>query len=404
MAREIVMPALEMSQEFGKMVRWLKAEGEHVQKGEPLMEIETDKTVVEIEAPSSGILSAISAQPGDEVPVGRVIALVLTESESRAVPPPTTPISHPPVARNDGGGPTNSPKRQTETEAGNRPAPRGIVASPKARRLAVEHGIDLHHVRGSGPDGTVSVADVEALLPAPLPVSEPKPEYVVVPLEGMRRTIADRMQRSHQQAPTIALTTSIDMSRVQELIRASRPAGGAETGPSLTVTAVLLKAVALCLVQHPRINSHLIEGKIYEYRVAHLGLAVALEDGLIVPVIRHVETKTAAALQLESADLVSRARNRRLRLEESKGATFTVSNLGMFGVEQFSAIVNPPEVGILAVGAMKETPVGIDGKVALRPMMLVTLNVDHRVVDGAVAARFISGLKDKLENPSCLTS
>jgi pyruvate dehydrogenase E2 component (dihydrolipoamide acetyltransferase) len=157
-------------------------------------------------------------------------------------------------------------------------------------------------------------------------------------------------------------------------------------------------------VQHPRINSHLIEGKIYEYRVAHLGLAVALEDGLIVPVIRHVETKTAAALQLESADLVSRARNRRLRLEESKGATFTVSNLGMFGVEQFSAIVNPPEVGILAVGAMKETPVGIDGKVALRPMMLVTLNVDHRVVDGAVAARFISGLKDKLENPSCLTS
>jgi pyruvate dehydrogenase E2 component (dihydrolipoamide acetyltransferase) len=402
MAREIVMPALEMSQEFGTMVRWLKAEGEHIQKGEPLMEIETDKAVVEIEAPSSGILSAINAQPGDEVPVGRVIALVLTESEVRAVPPLTVAITPPPVAENDGGGPIGPQRRQTETEAGYRPAPRGVVASPKARRLAAEHGVDLRTVKGSGPDGTVSVADVEALLPAPVPVSETELEYVVAPLEGMRRTIADRMRRSHQQAPPIALTITIDMSRVQELIRTANVGAGA--GFRLTVTAAVLKAVALCLLQHPRINSHLIEDKIYEYRVVHLGIAVALEDGLIVPVIRHVEAKTLAGVQSESADLVSRARSRHLRSDESHGATFTVSNLGMFGVEQFSAIVNPPEVGILAVGAIKETPVGINSTVALRPMMLVTLNVDHRVVDGAVAAKFISGLKDKLENPSSLMS
>jgi pyruvate dehydrogenase E2 component (dihydrolipoamide acetyltransferase) len=220
----------------------------------------------------------------------------------------------------------------------------------------------------------------------------------------MRRAIADRMLRSHQSVPQISLTTSIDATPLDELLRRVNSAKGPDKASHLTITAVMLKAVALSLLKNPRINSHLLEGEIREFRVIHLGIAVALEEGLIVPVIRNVESRTLANIQSEVADLVARARSRRLRLIESKDATFTVSNLGMFGVDQFSAIVNPPEVGILSVGAIKKTPWEIQGNIQLRPVMQVTINVDHRAVDGAVAAKFLTCLRETIESPSLLVS
>jgi pyruvate dehydrogenase E2 component (dihydrolipoamide acetyltransferase) len=268
----------------------------------------------------------------------------------------------------------------------------------------VEHHVDLGMVKGSGPDGAVLVSDIEAFLQASPTNQGLEKDYAAVPIEGMRRAIADRMQRSHQLAPQIALTTSVDMNSVQEFLRNANSACEGGEAYRLTVTAVVLKAVASSLLQHPRINSHLIGDEIHEYRVVHLGIAVALEDGLIVPLIRNVESKTLASIQSEVRDLVARARGRHLRLVESQGATFTVSNLGMFGVEQFSAIVNPPEVGILSVGAIRATPWELHGSIALRPMMQVTINVDHRAVDGAVAAKYLSCLKERLEGPFSLTA
>lgn len=406
MPREIVMPALEMAQESGKLVRWLKAEGAYVEKGDPIMEIETDKALVEIEAPSSGILSDVSAQAGDEVPVGRVIAMLLTESEPRkAALPLTTVGAAPPVVKTEVAARPSFPQtRPAAPETCQTSERRVPVATPKARRLAAERHIDLRAVQGSGPDGAVQVTDIEAFLQAAAKPHEFEKDYTVIPIEGMRRQIADRMQRSHQHAPQIALTTSIDMTGVQELRRSANSALGAGDAPHLTVTAVMLKAIASSLLENPRINSHLMEQEIREYRVFHLGIAVALEDGLIVPVIRNVESKTLATIQSEVTDLVARARGRHLKLVESQGATFTVSNLGMFGVDQFSAIVNPPEVGILSVGTIKGTPSEIQGTIVLRPVVQVTLNVDHRAVDGAVAAKFLSCLKERLESPFSLTA
>jgi pyruvate dehydrogenase E2 component (dihydrolipoamide acetyltransferase) len=332
--------------------------------------------------------------------------MLLTESEPQTVVRPSPNVSaSAAIAQNEIVVTPSAPtSRHAEPECKKTSERQGPVATPKARRFAADHHVDLRTVKGSGPDGAVRISDIEAFLHASGRRQDSEKDYAVVPIVGMRRVIADRMQRSHQCAPQIALTTSIDMNAVQELLLSANPASGAGDARRFTVTAVVLKAVASSLLEHPRINSHLIKDEIHEYQVAHLGIAVALEDGLIVPLIRNVESKTLATIQSEVEDLVARARERHLRAVESQGATFTVSNLGMFGVEQFSAIVNPPEVGILAVGAIKDTPYKFQGGVALRPMMQVTINVDHRAVDGAVAARFLSCLKENLESPPFFTS
>jgi len=399
MATEIVMPALEMAQDSGRLVRWLKAEGELVRKGEPLMEIETDKVTVEIEATASGILASVSAHGGDEVPVGQVIGLLLSEDESAATLPASITAS--PVARRLAAGAEQIEKANElsleSPQSTSKPILQSIPASPKARRLAAEHGLELSAVAGSGPDGAVLAADVQAyLIQVKAHIED---NYRVIPLIGMRKIIAARLYTSYQTAPHIALTVSVNMTETLRLLEKLKPTIQTETGYNLTITTVLSKAVSTVLVKHPRLNAHLIENEIREYTVVHLGVAVALDDGLIVPIIRNVEHKGLAVIQSDLHDLTQRARAGKLKSHEIKGSTFTLSNLGMFGIEQFTAILNPPEVGILAVGVIEERAIGVDGQVVLRPMMQMTLNVDHRAVDGAVAAAFLKTLKETLENP-----
>ena len=443
------MPALEISQDIGTLVNWLKAEGDLVHKGDPLMEIETDKVTVEIESPGTGVLANIAAQPGDEVPVGQVIAMLLAEGEvqsqalsERKVPPAikdlrSTPeklpvregkvISATPVARRlaeehgldlgDVAVDVGSDRIQKgdvlayveshQLLKGNGEAsPRLIAASPKARRLATEHGLEVVSLAGSGPDGAVLAGDIQdalmerskdALGSQPLPTVTD--DYAVIPIKGMRKVIAERLQASYQTAPHISLTLSADMTEIKSISERLSPVVEEETGRPLTMTAILAKIVGATLREYPRLNAHLVDGEIREFSTVNLGIAVALEEGLIVPVIPSIERLGLSSIQAELYDLTERARNGAIKLHEVKGGTFTMSNLGMFGVEQFTAILNPPEVGILSIGTVTDIPVGVKGEVVLRPIIQVTINADHRAVDGAVAARFLSALKKVLENP-----
>jgi pyruvate dehydrogenase E2 component (dihydrolipoamide acetyltransferase) len=422
-AIEVIMPKMEMAQDTGTVVRWLKTEGSQVAKGEPLLEIETDKVTIEVEAPGSGILSEISAQAGQEVPVGQVIALLRSPEEIKQTPSlevvtSATRTTATPVAQRIAAA-HNLDLSQIQAEgrrinkqdieahlAGSQarqfPA-RLRPASPLARRLAREKGLEISQINGSGPGGAVLAADVRAASPvsAPLPETAP-PEpvnYRVIPLKGMRKTIAERLQHSAQTAPHIALTLAVDMTEVERLMANLAAPIQQETGHELTLTAVLARVTALALTRCPRLNAHLVDAEIREFDEVGLGIAVALDDGLVVPVIRQAQQKGLATLQRELNELVKRARAGKLALAEVKGGTFTISNLGMYGIEQFTAILNPPEVGILAVGAITPGPIGIGGQLALRPLMRLTLMVDHRAVDGAVGAQFLATLKAMLENP-----
>ena len=402
MAVEIVMPAVEMAQDSGILVRWLKAEGEFVKQGEPVMEIETDKTVFEFEAPGSGTLANVSAKEGDEIPVGQVVAVLLAEGESAPKGAAAAPQSvAAPVAesRASADGSAQAQPQAAQPGVGKLP-----LASPKARRLAKEAGISLASVRGSGPEGAVLTADVAQQGGAAAAPSIARKEYEVIPLKGKRRIIAQRMQQSAQAAPHISLSLSVDVGELQRLVERLSSQVESKTGAPLKMTPVLAKVTAAALEKHPRLNAHFVDEEIHQYSAIHLGIAVALDDGLIVPVIRDVGGKKLTDVHVEMQDLLSRARSGRLRSDEIKGGTFTISNLGMFGVEQFTSIVNPPEIGILSVGAIADRAVKANGQIALRPMMQVTVNVDHRAVDGAVAADFLKTLKSLLENPYLLFS
>lgn len=442
MAAEVVMPALEMAQDSGRLVRWLKAEGEFVHKGEPLMEIETDKVVVEIEASGSGVLSNVTAHPGDDVPVGQVIALLQPVGEplpaAREAPPgsapalphlgrsmPVTPVARRlaaehalavaqiPVAaeaRRITKDDVLSYLKSRQDLAGiTAVSPRLRRASPKARRLASEAGLELGTLAASGPGGAVLAADVDKAVtqssqssPASSPPARPSGEYTALPLSGMRKVIASRLHASYQAAPHVALSLSADMTQVLHLCESLQAAAQARLGHRLTLTAVLCKVLGSALLEHPRLNAHLVEQELRQFSTVHLGVAVALADGLIVPVIRHSERAPLFSIQAALLDLAERARQGRLGLDEVSGSTFTLSNLGMFGIEHFTSILNAPEVGILSVGAVKDTAVGVDGQLALRPMMQMTLNVDHRAIDGAVGAAFLKTLRELLENPYLL--
>ena len=383
MATEVIMPALEMSQEQGVLVRWLKAEGEFVARGEPLMEIETDKAVMEIEAAASGILSNVTAREGDEIPVGQGIAWLLSEGESvpspaAGVPRPSRPSARAATAR----------RERTDRTPARSPSRRGRVrASPRARKMARKLGIDLTAVSGSGPKGAILPRDLEAHQPASKKDAAAELEYRVVPVKGTRRSIARRTSESYRNAPHITLSLSLDVTGLQ-----------ARTTPQRRLTPCLLKAVADALLKHPRLNAHLVEDEIREFRPVHLGVAVSLEDGLVVPVLRNMEKKGIQQVQRELTDLADRSRKRMLQPEEMRGSTFSVSNLGMYGIEQFTSILNPPEVGILSVGTVRAVPVVVEGEVAVRSRMQVTLNADHRAVDGAVAAQFLQTLKQSIES------
>ena len=418
MATEVIMPKVDMVMDNGTFVEWLKQEGDHVEKGEPLFVILTDKANIEIEAPASGILAGVRAQPDDVIPVTEVIAYILDPGESLPAETEARPTTTVPAKV-----PTSAPSvpELMATEAA-RPGPgEGKVrATPVARRLAAELGIDLTKVLGRGPRGRIHKADVLAFAErqpqaivqpgvAAVPVAPvphvPLPDArrkEAVTLAGPRKIIADRMAYSAFTAPHITLSLWVDMSEAARLRTRLLEPLRAKTGQRLSFTAILARAVATVLPRHPYLNASLHGEEILLWDDVHLGVATSVEDYLIVPVIREAQAKNLEEIVAVLGDLVERARARRLAPAEMTGSTFTISNLGMFGIESFTAIVNPPESAILAVGRIVDRPVGVEGEIVLRPMMNLTICADHRVVDGAGAARFLAELKATLENPYLL--
>jgi pyruvate dehydrogenase E2 component (dihydrolipoamide acetyltransferase) len=451
MATEVIMPKVDMVMETGTFVEWLKKEGDHVEKGEPLFIVLTDKANIEVEAPAGGTLAGLRAQPNDVIPVTEVIAYILEPGEalpSVTVAPaqaaPTAPVpavAPQPVPAASHPSPVTADVEVSEAEAPARPDPGDrdgiretaqpgragdgkVRATPAARRLAAELGVDLASVSGRGTHGRIHTADVQTFAehrplraagqplstlvqPAaaapvpqiPLPAARQKQ---VVPLVGPRKIIAERMAFSAFTAPHITLSLRVDMSEATRL--RARVQGPIEhkTGQRLSFTAIVARAVAAVLPLHPFLNASLQDDRIILWDDVHLGIATSLDDYLIVPVIREAQAKSLEQIVSALADLVERARAKRLAPAEMSGSTFTISNLGMFGIESFNAIINPPEAAILAVGKIVDTPVSTEGGVELRPLMNLTLSADHRVVDGATAAHFLAGLKTTLENPYLL--
>jgi len=405
---KVVMPKLSEAMETGRVIKWLKKEGDRVGGGEIIAEIETDKADIELESFGGGVLRKIVVPAGERAPVGGLIAVIAEPSEdigSVLAAAPAAPTQPPAAAA-----PTPRPAQPAPA----RPAapspppvptamPGGRVkASPLAKKVASQSGVDLRLIQGSGPGGRIIRRDVEAALgatpavaPAAIPAA-PGVEYQDVPLSSMRAAIAKRMPLSKAPVPHFYLTSEIAMDRGWEL---REELNALEGQPKISVTDMIVKACALTLVRHPEVNASFQGESIrVNYRV-HIGLAVALDEGLITPVLRNSEAKSLAQIAVEGRDLVERARGRRLRAPELSGATFSVSNLGMFDVDEFSAIINPPEGAILAVGAVKVVPVVEAGRIGMGRRMKVTLSCDHRVMDGAMGARFLQTLKQLLEEP-----
>ena len=424
MAQDVIMPALGMAQETGILLQWLKAEGEEISKGEPLMEVETDKAAVEVEAPASGTLANVTARPGDEVPVGQVIALILAPGEKapqttspplslQAVPASETgpqPLISPVAARiaaehkidlkqvaSSGG------RIQKEDVlaylAARQDKPNGrIPASPKARRLAAELNLDLAAINVSGPDAVVLAADVEAdVPPQPAVASRPRPagEVQTITVSRMCQVMANRLTESWPTVPHFYLNCDANASQLV----AWWDSAIQRLTENVTLTDLLVKLVAIALRKHPRVNAAWQNGNIVLNSQVNVGLAVAVEEGLLVPVIHQADTLGLAGLAEQRRAIVGRARSGKPALDDLQGGTFTVSNLGMFGIDSFNAIVNPPQAAILAIGRIADRVVPVNGQPAVQPMMTLTLSCDHRVVDGARGAQFLQTLVGFIENP-----
>src|SRR5256714_1571955 len=393
MATEIKLPRLGQGMESGTIVKWLKSEGEPVEKGEPLYELDTDKVTQEVEADASGVLLRIAVQDG-EVEVGRTIALIGQEGESVPDVAAASEEAAKPEAKRE------TPALQTlqQSVAGSDGRDGGrIKASPLARRIARERGIELSSLRGTGPEGRIVAEDVEraAAEPALTAAAAPPAEAELVPLTSLRRTIARRMTEAWQ-APAFQISMSADMTRALA-IRARLVERG--DTPKPTVSDLLTKVAAAALMRHREVNAHFEGDAVRLLPTADVGFAVATERGLVVPVIRGCERLTIPEIAAARADLVERARSGKLQQADLEGGSFTISNLGMYGVEQFVAVLNPPQAAILAVGPAPETPVARDGAVEIRPLMTMTLTCDHRSIDGATAADFLRTVKTFLEEP-----
>jgi pyruvate dehydrogenase E2 component (dihydrolipoamide acetyltransferase) len=408
-AHEVLMPALGMSQDTGKLVRWLVAEGQRVEKGDPLMEVETDKAVVELESPASGVLREVSVAEGEDVRVGTVIALIGEEGVPDQVP--TLQTQELPRVAAAGDRPVEAPPAagQPATAAG--PAARpGLVqggvpaASPKARRLAQERGLDLAALAGRGPQGAVLADDLLGLAPrAPeleagaAPVAGVASGPVAGPLAGpvpevtpLWRAMAENTTRSWQQVPHFFLIREVHAAG---LVAARKRL--AKASPEITYTDLIVRLVGEALRRHPRMNSGQDQ--------VNVGLAVAVEAGLIVPVVHDADRLDVAQIAKRRAALVDSARAGRMRAADLQGGTFTVSNLGMYGVDLFTAIINEGQAGILALGRIADRVVAVEGKARVRPMLLLSLSCDHRAVDGARGAEFLAGLADLIEDPAGIT-
>ncbi len=391
MATDVIMPALGVAQEKGTLINWLKTEGQSVTKGEPLMEVETDKATVEIEAPASGILANVTAAPGDEVPVGNKIALILAPGENVEDAPPQRPIAAhaeaaqptPPITK-------SAPAPQTQA-----PQSGIIPASPAARRIAREKGVDLSTLRGTGPHGAILAEDVARAAASAAPASGgPAKVKETVQLTPMRRIVGERMVKSKQSAPHFYLSMDADMTEITRRRNKSKENDEAIV-PS--INDYILSAAARALSQHPSLNAAFTDKGVELYAEINLGVAVALEDGLVVPVIRNADRLSLIELAKQSRQLAEKAQKKKLFPLDYEGGTFTVSNLGMFGVDNFVAIINPPQCAILAVGQVASRVVAHGEGIAVRTMMTMSLSADHRVVDGAMAARFLQEVKGQLE-------
>lgn len=434
MASQIVMPKMSETMEEGVVVKWLKREGDRVATGDALAEIETDKAVLELEATAPGVLRQILAQEESKVSVGQLIAVIGAEDEdiSPLVAGSATPSSQTPPALT--GAPAATPAATpvmaspavTSATRHEAAARERIDASPLARRMAEEAGIDIAHVRGTGPGGRVVKRDIEAFLAqprsqpsqqptpptAPSPAAAPTPhdevaqfgagalEYVEQELNMMRKTIARRMTLSKTTAPHFYLTTEIDMARAISVRQSLNEL--AVDDARISFNDMIVKAVANALRQFPRLNVSYADDKLRQHQRVHISMAVAIDEGLITPVIRDCDRKSLGEIARESKELTERARARRLRPEEYTGGTFSISNLGMYDVEDFGAIINPPEAAILAVGAIKERAVVVDGQLGVGQRVKLTLSCDHRAVDGATAAQFLQIVKRLLEHPLTL--
>ena len=398
MAAEVKVPRLGQGMESGTIVKWLKSEGDEVAKGEPLYELDTDKVTQEVEAEAAGVLLKI-AVPEGEVPVGTTIAFIGEAGED--VPDVSgngkvsAPVQDEPEPRAE---------TPTVTEPEARPAPataeavagERVKASPLARRIARERGIDLASIRGTGPEGRIIAEDVDRAAAAPAaPAAGPVAEAEQVPLTSIRRTIARRLTEAWQ-VPVFQLQVSADMTRANELLARTK-----ELRPDLkvTVTDLLTKLSAAALMRHREVNVSFAGDSILRHPSANVGLAVAAPQGLVVPVVRSAERLSLAEIASARRELVDRAHNAKLQAADLEGGTFTISNLGMFGVEEFVAVLNPPQAAILAVGATGDRPVAREGQVVVRPLLTMTLTVDHRAVDGAPAADFLRTLRTMLEEP-----
>jgi pyruvate dehydrogenase E2 component (dihydrolipoamide acetyltransferase) len=402
-ATEVILPRLGQGMETGTIVRWLKSEGDAVAKGDPLFELDTDKVTQEVEAEASGVLLKIAVAEG-EVPVGRTVAFIGVEGED--VPD----VAAPPVAATVAAAETTpEPASNTVLQANNEARDKSqatngrVKASPLARRLARERGLDLGSISGTGPEGRIVADDVErAEIEAPTVTSNTvlQAKFVPgeaerVPLTNIRKTIARRLTEAWQ-IPVFQLQASADMTRANALVAKLRER---DSDVRVTVTDVLTKVAAQALMRHREVNAEFTDDAVLLHPSANVGIAVAAPQGLVVPVIRGAERLSLAEIAASRADIVVRARENKLRTEDLEGGTFTISNLGMYAVESFTAVLNPPQAAIIAVGATEDRAVPVNGGLVIRPMLTLTATFDHRAVDGAPAAAFLQTLKESLEDP-----
>jgi len=399
-ATEVKLPRLGQGMESGTIVRWLKGEGDPVKKREPLYELDTDKVTQEVEAEADGVLLKILVPEG-EVNVGTTVAVIGKEGESVDLPAesPNGDSAKAPVDTPAPPEVTESPAVEVAARSSEGGADARVKASPLARRMARERGVDLAGLSGTGPDGRIVAEDVERAAGAPTaaPAALPAGEVEVVQLTATRKTIARRLTEAWQ-APVFQLGVSADMTEVLAL-RERLVERLAEGDAKPTVNDVLTKLVGVSLARHPAVNAVYTGEEIRRSPSAHVGMAVAAPNGLVVPVIRDADRRTIQEIARARADLVARARDGKLSLPDMEGGTFTVSNLGMFGVEQFVAVLNPPQVAILAVGAVKDTPVAVDGVIDVAPVIQLVLTCDHRAIDGADGAQFLQTLVALIEQP-----
>jgi len=396
MAFSVVMPALEMAQETGKLIAWRKKEGDRVAKGEPLLEIETDKAVVEVEAPADGILAGIKAAEGSDIPVGQTIAWIVAQGEV----PPVESESAAPAARAGSHAKTESPTTPVQAGASQPQPGSGVRISPKARRLAKELGVDIATVHGSGPGGEILASDVQAAAAAPV-ASEKKSVSIEVP-SSLGRIMAERTTQSWTTVPHFFVSRDIDAGALDEY--RERIVSDVERSHlvRITHTDLLVAVVARVLLKHPRLNASWSAEGIRLHDYVNMGVAIAVNDGVVAAVIPNAHTASLAGIAVQRRDVAERAKAGKLRPADIADATFTISNLGMYQVDQFSAIITPPQAAILAVGAIADRVVAIEGKPTVRPMMTLTISCDHRVADGARAAIFLSDLAESVQTPASL--